>query len=196
MQLTTEVGTAVVGLPALVRSIATNPRVLAALGLGADEAAQLASNLVPSPTARGAGSRDELLGGNNSNSISDDEISRVNQIGGEDNCAGCAIAGDATLAGHQASAIDHGPVTLRELQEFYNSTFNNVGGEARIIDHFNDLGSGSRGIVYGHVGDDDIGHYFNVVNDNGTVRFIDFQNGGELSELSNVSAYVSDLGMG
>ena len=41
-----------------------------------------------------------------------------------------------------------------------------------------DAGSGSRGIVYANRADEDVGHVFNVVNQDGVIRFLDGQYGG------------------
>lgn len=40
-----------------------------------------------------------------------------------------------------------------------------------------DAGNGDWGIVYGSYGPDQSGHVFNVVNQNGTIRFWDGQSG-------------------
>lgn len=43
-----------------------------------------------------------------------------------------------------------------------------------------EAGSGARGIVFGSRGGD-VGHVFNVVNQNGKIRFLDGQSGGKAS---------------
>jgi filamentous hemagglutinin len=101
----------------------------------------------------------------------------VNAIGGTQNCVNCAVAGDSTLGGAPASALDSaGPQPISILEKRYGSSFKPVAGQADIENIMSSAGSGARGIVFGSRGAN-AGHVFNVVNQGGTVRFIDFQAG-------------------
>lgn len=51
-----------------------------------------------------------------------------------------------------------------------------------------DIGSGVRGIVYGSYGPGQPGHVFNVVNQNGTTRFLDGQT-GKVADLSKFALF-------
>jgi hypothetical protein len=103
--------------------------------------------------------------------------SRVNPLGGTQNCVNCAIAGDHTLAGYPTSALDSaGPQLVSRIEQHFGASFRPVGGRADIEGILSNAGSGSRGIVFGARGSDP-GHVFNAVNQGGVVRFIDFQNG-------------------
>ncbi|MGC6100551.1 toxin glutamine deamidase domain-containing protein [Enterobacter quasiroggenkampii] len=51
-----------------------------------------------------------------------------------------------------------------------------------------DAGSVSRGIVFGSYGPGQPGHVFNVVNQNGTVRFLDGQT-GKSTDLSQFKSF-------
>ena len=103
--------------------------------------------------------------------------SRVNPRGGTNNCVNCAIAGDATLAGAPASALDSAaaqPIAI--LARAFGGSFKSVSGQAEIESLLADAGPGSRGIVFGARGADP-GHVFNAINQGGIIRFIDFQTG-------------------
>lgn len=63
----------------------------------------------------------------------------------------------------------------------YGGTFKPVAGHGEIETLMADAGHGSRGIVFGSRGPDTPGHVFNVVNQRGTVRFLDGQSGGVAS---------------
>lgn len=109
-------------------------------------------------------------------------IQDVNPLGGTLNCVNCVVAGDATLSGSAATALDSdGAQALSILEKTYGGSFEPVGGQSAIEQQLLDAGPGARGIVYGSRvtpdGAPDIGHVFNAVNEDGTVRFIDFQSG-------------------
>jgi uncharacterized RDD family membrane protein YckC len=104
-------------------------------------------------------------------------IRGVNATRGNANCVNCVIATDATLAGRPASALGGGPFMPSVLEAHYGAKF----GRPTTIDNIGalmaDAGSGSRGIVYGARGPGEVAHTFNVVNQRGTVRFLDGQTG-------------------
>jgi hypothetical protein len=103
--------------------------------------------------------------------------SRVNPLGGTQNCVHCAIAGDATLSGAPASALDSaGPQLISRIEQQFGSSFKPVAGRAEIEQMLSEAGPGSRGIVFGSRGADP-GHVFNAINQGGSIRFIDFQSG-------------------
>ena len=84
-------------------------------------------------------------GGNLAGSIRD-----VNPLGGTQNCINCVIAGDATLSGSAASALDSaGPQSISILENTYGGTFKIVSGQSEIEQMLSDAGPGARGIVYG-----------------------------------------------
>jgi len=103
-------------------------------------------------------------------------IRRVNGIGGNMNCVACVIATDATLAGRPASALGGGPFQISVLERFYGAKFGPATSINNITDVMAGTGPGSRGIVFGSRGSE-VGHVFNVVNQSGTVRFLDGQTG-------------------
>jgi RHS repeat-associated protein len=105
--------------------------------------------------------------------------SDVNPTGSLGNCVNCAIAGDATLAGHPAVAMPGGATPIHTLETTFGARFVAMSGRQAIESRLSALGPGARGIVYASRGG--TGHVFNVVNQRGTVRFIDFQRGTEAS---------------
>ena len=97
------------------------------------------------------------------------------------NCVNCAIATDRTLAGFPTSALPINStkgVPLAVLQQFYGNKFRYMQSSDAIIREIREAGTGARGIVFGSYGPSQPGHVFNVVNQNGTVRFLDGQTGG------------------
>jgi len=105
----------------------------------------------------------------------------VNPLGGTNNCVNCVVAGDATLSGSQASALNSvGPQPISILENAYGGTFKEVAGQAQVTQMLSDAGPGARGIVYGARAGE-AGHVFNVVNQGGTIRFLDPQIGGPAS---------------
>ena len=107
------------------------------------------------------------------------------------NCVNCSVATDATLAGNPASAlpVNHNngiPLTVLESQ--YGTKFKYVSSSESITQQMTSAGSGSRGIVFGSYGPGQPGHVFNVVNQNGTVRFLDGQT-GKPADLSQFKSF-------
>jgi RHS repeat-associated protein len=103
-------------------------------------------------------------------------IRNVNPQNGTLNCGNCAVATDATLAGRPASALNGGLTTVGDLQNTFKSRFVQM-TQDQITTHLTESGSGARGIIFGNRGLRTPGHYFNGVNQNGTVRFLDGQTG-------------------
>lgn len=103
----------------------------------------------------------------------------INKVDGKYNCVNCAIAVDNLLKGTPSSALNSGVTRLTVLEDFYNATFKHglqVDEIANLVSE-----SGSRGIVFGNRGTGQAGHAFNVVNQNGTIRFLDGQTGAAAS---------------
>jgi RHS repeat-associated protein len=106
-------------------------------------------------------------------------IRHVNAVGGTLNCANCAIATAATLAGRPASALNGGLTSKTILQAQYGSTFRFVGTNIAAVEaEMQAAGSGAQAIVYGWRTGEPYAHFFNVINQKGTVRFVDGQAGG------------------
>ncbi|WP_227515173.1 toxin glutamine deamidase domain-containing protein [Acinetobacter sp. Root1280] len=108
-------------------------------------------------------------------------IRNVNPTGSNYNCVGCAIGTDYTLAGRPTSALPSNRATpISYLENLYGRSFSYpVNNISFITNRMQQAGNGSRGIVYGSRGQNTIGHVFNVVNQNGTIRFLDGQTGGQ-----------------
>lgn len=103
-------------------------------------------------------------------------IHNVNLTKITQNCVNCASATDATLAGRPVSALPGGLARISVLEKQFGGTFKSVAGRSEIESIVSDLGSGSRGIVFGARGND-VGHVLIVVTQKGTVRFLDGQTG-------------------
>ena len=103
-------------------------------------------------------------------------IREVNKVGGDMNCVNCSIATDATLAGRPASALGGGPFRIDTLEKIYGAKFGGPTSIGGIESQMAQAGGGARGIVFGSRGTE-VGHVFNVVNQNGVVRFLDGQTG-------------------
>ncbi|VXC34576.1 Filamentous hemagglutinin, intein-containing [Pseudomonas sp. 8Z] len=102
------------------------------------------------------------------------------EAGRTHNCVNCSIATDATLAGNPASAlpINHTKgVPLSVLEKQFGSKFGPITAPENIAQQMASSGNGARGIVFGSYGPGQPGHVFNVVNQNGVVRFLDGQTG-------------------
>jgi hypothetical protein len=106
------------------------------------------------------------------------------------NCINCAIATDASLAGHPASAFSspEGELIL-VLEDWFNQSFRSASPES-IVSELQGAGPGSRGIVYGERPKPELGidgHVFNAYNDDGVIRFVDGQNNStpDLSTMNN-----------
>ena len=103
-------------------------------------------------------------------------IRNVNPQRGLTNCANCAVATDALLAGRPASALAGGPVRISVLEKLFGGGFQKMGSREAVEAVVQAGGNGTRGIVYvGEPGK--LGHVFNVVNQDGVVRFLDGQTG-------------------
>jgi len=104
-------------------------------------------------------------------------IRSVNAIGGKMNCVNCVIATDATLAGRPTSALGGGPFRINVLEKAFGGRFGAPGPITNVSEALSAAGPGARGIVFGARGSGEVGHVFNVVNQNGVVRFLDGQTG-------------------
>ncbi len=103
-------------------------------------------------------------------------------ISGRDrNCANCALATDATLAGRPASALPGGATSIGALEDHFLRKFVLMSSRKTIEVVMQGSGPGARGIVFASRGARRPGHVFNVVNQDGTIRFIDGQRAGPAS---------------
>jgi filamentous hemagglutinin len=94
------------------------------------------------------------------------------------NCVNCSVATDALLAGNAAVALpSNGAVPISVLEEMFGGEFSSTMTEEQISQQLLSAGNGARGIVFGYRGAGNIGHVFNVVNQNGVIRFLDGQTG-------------------
>jgi len=105
----------------------------------------------------------------------------INYWRGNMNCAGCTEAGDATLKGFPATALNNTPTGV-SIRSFFNK-FGGIEGATvhsspkSIISTMDKLADGATGVIYGmRNGGKSLGHYFNVTKQNGVVQFLDFQN--------------------
>jgi filamentous hemagglutinin len=103
-------------------------------------------------------------------------IRDVNVIGGTMNCVNCVVATDAMLAGRPASALPGGPYRISVLENLYGATFSAPSPIGSVTEAMAAAGPNARGIVFGSRGSE-VGHVFNVVNQNGVIRFLDGQTG-------------------
>ncbi|OEZ51824.1 tRNA nuclease WapA precursor [Duganella sp. HH105] len=103
-------------------------------------------------------------------------IRGVNAVGGTMNCVNCVVATDATLAGRSASALPGGPFRISVLESAFGGRFSSPGPISNVSDALSKAGDGARGIVFGSRGQE-VGHVFNVVNQNGVIRYLDGQTG-------------------
>ena len=103
-------------------------------------------------------------------------IRDVNPTGGTRNCVNCSIATDSTLAGFPASAVPSRTTDVAVLEQLFSRKFSRPTSKSAIENALIKAGPGARGIVFGsRIGKP--GHVFNVVNQNGTIRFLDGQTG-------------------
>jgi hypothetical protein len=105
-------------------------------------------------------------------------VGRVNAVGGTHNCVSCAIAGDSTLAGNPASALNlHPGVPIpggnAAIEAYAGASWRSVAGQSAIESELLAAGNGARGIVYGTNGK--TAHVWNAVVQDGNVNFVDFQ---------------------
>jgi filamentous hemagglutinin len=102
-------------------------------------------------------------------------IRNVNPTGSTMNCVNCAIATDATLRGHPASALPGEVTPVSVLEKIFGSKFVSVAGRDDIVSVMMLTGPGAQGIVYVRAAEAKVGHVFNVVNQKGTIKFLDGQ---------------------
>ncbi|AWH88634.1 DUF637 domain-containing protein [Limnobaculum parvum] len=111
-------------------------------------------------------------------------------LGRTHNCTNCVIATDATLGGNPASALpiySTSGVPLTVLEKHFGTKFKYVSSSKDITQQMINEGSGARGIVFGSYGPGQVGHVFNVVNQNGTIRFLD----GQIGKSADLSQFKS-----
>lgn len=99
-------------------------------------------------------------------------------------CGNCAIATDLTLSGRPTSAMpiyDGKGTSHLVLENFFNGgRFRfNPATQVDITNRLQNAVDGARGIIWGYRGPNKMGHFFNGVNQNGTIRFLDGQTGGQ-----------------
>ncbi len=110
-------------------------------------------------------------------------IRDINPTGNDMNCAECAIRADALLAGRgfDVARAAENATELGQIERALGGVFDSATAEiSPITQRALLMGPGARGIVFGlpRAGNPDaIGHYFNVVNQNGIVRYLDPQYG-------------------
>lgn len=127
---------------------------------------------------------------------------------GKFNCANCAIAVDNTLAGRPASAlpwtyikrIRDGKVVnlitykegtaLTVLEKEYGKKFIKNMAPDKIRQT---LKPGQRGIVFGYIYGRDMGHVFNVVNENGVIKFLDGQKKVKMTTDTQKADLIYDI---
>jgi filamentous hemagglutinin len=104
------------------------------------------------------------------------------------NCVNCAIATDTMLSGKPAQALPGTQTSASVVEDFFEAKFVSA-SQDKIISEFQNAGSGARGIVLG-VFDDGQSHVFNVVNQQGNIRFLDGQTGKPASFNGFVKTFV------
>jgi hypothetical protein len=100
------------------------------------------------------------------------------------NCANTAIATDATLAGNPASALPGRVTSLAELTRAIGKKRSDwvfQPNAAAMKQAMRVKPEGTRAIVFGSRGKDQVGHYFNATVSHGKVTFVDGQTGGKAS---------------
>ncbi|MEV7188241.1 RHS repeat-associated core domain-containing protein [Kitasatospora sp. NPDC093102] len=116
---------------------------------------------------------------------------RINPGCGTRNCGPVSVATDQLLAGRNPSPVPaaDNPLFRPELQALAGSSqpFVQKGGLSGIVSDMQGWGNGSRAIVMGQPSAADMAkgveaHYFNVINDNGAVVFLDAQTGRAVPE--------------
>ncbi|MCF6521540.1 RHS repeat protein [Streptomyces sp. JJ36] len=103
---------------------------------------------------------------------------RINPEGGRMNCGLCATAGDDLMAGKNPNSVPGAdrPMTRPEVEAVTGRSFRSKGGLNGVVADLQRWGPGARAIV-GAWPRKGMGHYFNVVNNNGKIVFLDFQTG-------------------
>jgi RHS repeat-associated protein len=117
---------------------------------------------------------------------------RINPTGGGMNCVNCAIATDAKLAGNLASAMPGRATPISVLEKTFGGSFQTVSGPMEIGSILSQAGNGARGIVYGASKTGNVGHVWNVINQGGTIRFLDGQSGATAAKaLGNFDDFAN-----
>ena len=103
-------------------------------------------------------------------------VGPVNVVSGSHNCVSCAIAGDSTLAGDPASALNlHPGVPIpggnAAIEAYAGAPWRSVAGRGAIESELLQAGNGARGIVYGTNGK--TAHVWNAIVQDGNVNFVD-----------------------
>jgi hypothetical protein len=103
------------------------------------------------------------------------------------NCANCAIATDAMLAGRPACALPGRVTPASKLSEYFGTRWSKeMKTEADMAAAMKSAGPGKRAVVFGLPAGTTTGHFFNVVNQDGAIRFLDGQSGTS----ANVAPYT------
>lgn len=115
----------------------------------------------------------------------------VNPMCGTMNCGGTTRALDLNLAGYSASSALFDGMSFNELLAKYPGAIARPtpNGIADIVRDFEAAGPGSRGLVFAQRAGQP-GHFFNVVNWQGQVIFLDGQS-GHIADLSARQGYVA-----
>jgi len=114
---------------------------------------------------------------------------QINRLNGKKNCANVALATDRTLAGTPTSALPNALVTFLTNKGPISIYTPNFGTPLFILENIvgskfvkmtleeirGTLKPGQRGIVHGRKYGKRITHVFNVINENGIVKFLDSQ---------------------
>ena len=87
------------------------------------------------------------------------------------------MIGRATLSGLGAGGRRARQCLVVEHQRQYGATFGTPTSSSSIAAELGNAGSGARGIVFDSRGPGEVGHIFNVVNQDGVIRFLDGQTG-------------------
>jgi uncharacterized protein YukE len=124
-----------------------------------------------------------------------------NVEGFDANCTRCVIATDHTLAGAPSSAMPlfRDGDSIAVVAEHFNQSiqdFSIKSGYDTIAGTLRDLGPGSRAIVMLDRGPNLVGHVINVINQGGTVAFIDGQIGAfaKLEDVKNLFLLITKAG--
>jgi RHS repeat-associated protein len=118
----------------------------------------------------------------------------LNPLNGTSNCAGCTIAGDATLKGFPATALNHGVTTLPRFLKWFGASSMEIHKTTNsIINVMSKMKDGATGVIFGNRGSGQIGHFFNVVKQDGVVQFLDFQK-AEGARVLNPNTLMQEQG--
>ncbi|GAA2637445.1 hypothetical protein GCM10010425_45530 [Streptomyces spororaveus] len=103
---------------------------------------------------------------------------RINPEGGRRNCGLCAIAGDELMAGKNPAPVAGAPMPLTRAQmsERTGKPWVKMNGATPLVNQMLRWGPGARAIV-GAWPKTGTGHYYNVINTDGKIIFLDFQTG-------------------